>query len=145
AHEMRPYIADLARIAPILISAYPNAGLPNAFGEYDEKPAETGDFLGEFARSGLVNIVGGCCGTTAEHIRAIAERVRGVAPRRVPEVAPATRFSGLETLTIEKDSNFIMVGERTNVTGSKRFANLIKADDYNKALEVALDQVRNGA
>src|SRR5262249_45137880 len=89
AREMRPYIAELSRIAPVLISAYPNAGLPNAFGEYDEKPAETGDFLGEFARSGLVNIVGGCCGTTADHIRAIAEKVRGVEPRRVPEVAKA--------------------------------------------------------
>jgi 5-methyltetrahydrofolate--homocysteine methyltransferase len=145
ATEMRPYIADLSRIAPVLVSCYPNAGLPNAFGEYDEKPADTSGFLQEFAQSGLVNIVGGCCGTTPDHIRAIAQKVVGIEPRSVPAPEPSTRYSGLETLTIGPDSNFIMVGERTNVTGSKRFANLIKAGDYNKALEVAAEQVRSGA
>ncbi|MBE7485634.1 MAG: methionine synthase [Polyangiaceae bacterium] len=145
AREMRPYMAELARSAPVLASCYPNAGLPNAFGEYDEKPADTGGLLGEFARDGLLNIVGGCCGTTPEHIRAIAEQVKGVAPRVVPSVTQATRYAGLEVLTIDASSNFIMVGERTNVTGSKKFANLIKAGDYQKALEVAVEQVRNGA
>jgi 5-methyltetrahydrofolate--homocysteine methyltransferase len=142
---MRPYIAELSRIAPVLVSCYPNAGLPNAFGEYDEKPADTSALLREFGESGLVNIVGGCCGTTPDHIRAIAERVANVPPREIPTIPEATRYSGLETLTIGADSNFIMVGERTNVTGSKRFANLIKANDYNKALEVAAEQVRSGA
>ena len=142
---MRPYLADLGRAAPVLASCYPNAGLPNAFGEYDETPEITGSLLGEFARDGLLNIVGGCCGTTPEHLRSIAERVRGVAPRAVPTVAPATRYAGLEVLTIDSTSNFIMVGERTNVTGSKKFANLIKAGDHQKALEVATEQVRNGA
>ncbi|MBI3200568.1 MAG: methionine synthase [Myxococcales bacterium] len=145
ARDMRPYLAELGRAAPVLVSCYPNAGLPNAFGEYDETPELTGSLLAEFARDGLFNIVGGCCGTTPDHIRAIAEKVRGLAPRAVPSVAPATRYSGLEVLTIDENSNFIMVGERTNVTGSKKFANLIKAGDYQKALEVAAEQVRSGA
>ncbi|MBK7584092.1 MAG: methionine synthase [Myxococcales bacterium] len=145
AQEMRPYMAELSRAAPVLLSCYPNAGLPNAFGEYDETPDQTGQFLAEFAKDGLLNIVGGCCGTTPEHIKAIAERVRGIEPRAVPSITPATRYSGLEVLTIDSSSNFIMVGERTNVTGSKKFANLIKANDYQKALEVAAEQVRSGA
>ncbi|MEZ4355137.1 MAG: methionine synthase [Myxococcota bacterium] len=147
ATEMRPHVAELARIADCRISSYPNAGLPNAFGEYDEAPETTGGLVGEFATSGLVNIVGGCCGTTPDHIAAIARNVAGVAPR--PRPAPAdehvTYFSGLETLVIRPDSNFQMIGERTNVTGSARFRKLIEADDYDKALEVALDQVRGGA
>jgi 5-methyltetrahydrofolate--homocysteine methyltransferase len=145
AREMRPWVEELSRIAPTLLSCYPNAGLPNAFGDYDETPDQTGELLREFAESGLVNIVGGCCGTTAEHIRAIAREVQRVAPRRPPEPPKLTRFSGLETLTITPESNFIMVGERTNVTGSKRFANLIKSEDYTSALAVAADQVRSGA
>ena len=145
AQQMRPYLAELGRIAPVLISCYPNAGLPNAFGEYDETPAQTSGFLREFADSGLANILGGCCGTTDEHIRALAERVKDAPPRDIPEVEPAARFSGLETLTIRPDTNFVMVGERTNVTGSKRFANLIKADDYATAVDVAAEQVRSGA
>ena len=146
AHEMRPYVADLARIADVNISCYPNAGLPNAFGEYDEMPPDTAAALGEFARSGLVNVVGGCCGTTPDHIRAIAAAMEGVEPRRIPVVDHhIARFSGLEPLTIDASSNFIMIGERTNVTGSKRFANLIKSGDFGTALEVALDQVRGGA
>ena len=146
ATDMRPHVAELARIADCYVSSYPNAGLPNAFGEYDEAPATTGELVGEFATSGLVNFVGGCCGTTPDHIRAIAQAVEGVAPREVPESDPETTyFSGLETLVIRSDSNFQMIGERTNVTGSARFRKLIEADDYETALEVALDQVRGGA
>ena len=147
ADLMRPYIEELSRIASSLVSAYPNAGLPNAFGGYDETPEITGRLVGAFGTEGLANIVGGCCGTTPAHIFAIAERVKGVAPRvpPVPPPNPPSRFAGLEVLAIRSDSNFIMVGERTNVTGSKKFANLIKAGDFNKALEVAAEQVRSGA
>ncbi|MBW2497078.1 MAG: homocysteine S-methyltransferase family protein, partial [Deltaproteobacteria bacterium] len=146
ATDMRPHVAELARIADCYVSSYPNAGLPNAFGDYDEAPATTGELVGEFATSGLVNVVGGCCGTTPDHIRAIAEAVEGVAPRRRPKPDQGiTYFSGLETLAIRPDSNFQMIGERTNVTGSARFRKLIEADDYDAALSVALDQVRGGA
>ena len=146
ADEMRPFLAELAGFAPAFVSCYPNAGLPNAFGGYDETPQETAAKLREFAESGLVNLVGGCCGTTDAHIRAIAQAVEGIAPRRLPEPeAGIARFSGLETLSIRPDSNFIMIGERTNVAGSRRFANLIKKGDYQTALEVALQQVRGGA
>jgi 5-methyltetrahydrofolate--homocysteine methyltransferase len=145
AREMRPYVVELARIAGSLVSCYPNAGLPNAFGEYDETPEATSGLLREFADEGLVNIVGGCCGTTPDHIRAIVARVEGVRPRTPPRPDTLTRLSGLEPLVIRPDSNFIMIGERTNVTGSKRFAELVKAGDYGKAVEVALDQVRGGA
>lgn len=146
ATDMRPHVAELARIADCYISSYPNAGLPNAFGEYDEEPDTTGGLVGEFATSGLVNIVGGCCGTTPPHIKAIAEAVEGVAPREIPTLDdPVTFYSGLETLVIRPDSNFQMIGERTNVTGSAKFRKLIEADDYDRALEVALDQVRGGA
>ncbi|MFQ5415593.1 MAG: methionine synthase, partial [Myxococcota bacterium] len=146
AEEMRPFLADLAAVAPCYVSSYPNAGLPNAFGAYDEEPADTGAFIGEFARSGLVNLVGGCCGTTPAHISAIAQAVAGVAPRTLPEAdAHAAHFSGLEPFAIRPDSNFIMIGERTNVTGSRRFANLIKKGDVITATDVALDQVRGGA
>ncbi len=180
ARDMRPYLAELARIAECYVSCYPNAGLPNAFGDYDEQPAETSQLLQEFVTSGFANIVGGCCGTTPDHIAAIVKAVEGAAPRRLP--APATlpgspdlgsripdpgdgapdpgddapgderrapmkysQFSGLETLTIRPDSNFQMVGERTNVTGSARFARLIKADNYTEAVQVAAEQVRSGA
>ena len=146
ATDMRPHVAELSRIAECYISSYPNAGLPNAFGEYDEEPETTAELLGEFATSGLVNFVGGCCGTTPPHIKAIAQAVEGVAPRPIPENDSLdTYYSGLETLVIRSDSNFQMIGERTNVTGSARFRKLIEADDYDKALEVALDQVRGGA
>src|SRR5690606_4805240 len=124
---------------------YPNAGLPNAFGQYDEVPERTGELVSDFVKSGFANIVGGCCGTTPDHIRAIAERVRDLPPRALPDVPAETRYAGLEPLTLRTDSNFIMIGERTNVTGSKKFANLIKAGDYSKALEIAVEQVRNGA
>jgi 5-methyltetrahydrofolate--homocysteine methyltransferase len=146
ARDMRPYLAELAGLAPCHVSCYPNAGLPNAFGQYDEAAADTARQIREFAEAGLVNIVGGCCGTTPEHIRAIAAAVDGVEPRRATiEEVPFTRLSGLETLTIRPDSNFQMIGERTNVTGSARFARLVKNGDFAAALDVALEQVRGGA
>ena len=147
AREMRPYIAELARIADVYISCYPNAGLPNAFGGYDEHAAETSQLLREFATSGFVNLLGGCCGTTPEHIRAIADAVDGVVPRPLPagDGERFSQFSGLETLTIRPDSNFIMIGERTNVTGSRRFERLIKTGQFTEAAGVTLDQVRGGA
>jgi len=145
ADFIRPYVAELGEISPAFVTAYPNAGLPNAFGGFDEKPATTAALLREFAESGLVNIVGGCCGTTPDHIRAIAEAVAETAPRPLPQPDPLTRFSGLETLTLREDSNFLMVGERTNVTGSARFRKLITAGDFDAAVQVALDQVRGGA
>ena len=147
AREMRPYLAELARIADTWISCYPNAGLPNAFGEYDERPAETAELLREFATSGFVNLLGGCCGTTADHVRAVADAVAEVAPRPVPARGGVrvTEFSGLERLAVPPDGNFLMVGERTNVTGSRRFARLIREADYAAAADVALEQVRGGA
>jgi 5-methyltetrahydrofolate--homocysteine methyltransferase len=179
ARDMRPYLAELARIAECHVSSYPNAGLPNAFGEYDELPAETAALLRDFATSGFANILGGCCGTTPEHIAAIAKAVEGVAPRPLPDgssiaeqvrlkpdttdVASSpdaidddgsvrlqpdqhyTQFSGLEVLTIRPDSNFQMVGERTNVTGSAKFARLITSGNYAEAVGVAAEQVRGGA
>ncbi len=147
AREMRPYLAELARIAGTWISCYPNAGLPNAFGEYDERPAETAALLREFATSGFVNLLGGCCGTTPDHVRAVAEAVRDVAPRRLPAApaSPLTEYSGLERLAVRPDGNFLMIGERTNVTGSRRFARLIRDEDYAAAADVALEQVRGGA
>ena len=146
AREMRPYLADLARIADTFVSCYPNAGLPNPFGQYDEQPADTSSLLRQFALDGLVNIVGGCCGTTPDHIRAIAAAMDGLAPRAVPEAdATPTRYAGLETLTIRPDSNFQMIGERTNVSGSARFRRLITSGDFTEAADVALEQVRGGA
>jgi 5-methyltetrahydrofolate--homocysteine methyltransferase len=148
AREMRPHVAELARIAETYVTCYPNAGLPNAFGEYDELPAETSALLRDFAESGFVNIVGGCCGTTPDHIRALDAAVAGLPPRRIPDPGsriPFTQLSGLEPLTIRPDSNFIMVGERTNVTGSKRFSRLITSGDFVEAAHVAVDQVRGGA
>ena len=146
AKEMRAHIAELARIADTLVCAYPNAGLPNEFGRYDESPASMAALLGEFAAAGLVNIVGGCCGTTPDHIRAIAARRRGQdAPRQFPAVAPLLRLSGLEAFTLTPEIPFVNVGERTNVTGSARFRKLITAGDYAAALAVARDQVENGA
>jgi 5-methyltetrahydrofolate--homocysteine methyltransferase len=145
AAQLRPHVAELARLSGTYVASHPNAGLPNAFGGYDETPEETGELLGEFAGAGLVNIVGGCCGTTPAHIAQIARTVRGVPPRRVPLIQPATRFSGLEPFAIGPDTGFVMIGERTNVTGSARFRRLIEADDYQAAVDVALEQVRGGA
>ncbi len=145
AKQLRPHIEELSRVADCAISAYPNAGLPNAFGEYDEEADETAAHLGEWARSGLVNIVGGCCGTTPAHIAAIARAVAGL-PARKPAGPPRRcRLSGLEALNLEPEMLFVNVGERTNVTGSAKFRKLIEADDYTSALAIALDQVANGA
>src|SRR4051812_35972679 len=145
AEDLRPYVAELSRVADCFVSAHPNAGLPNAFGEYDETPGQMAEVLGEFATSGLLNIVGGCCGTTAEHIAAIADAAKGVAPRTVPEIAPALRLSGLEPVTVTEESLFVNVGERTNITGSAKFRKLIKDGDYDTALSVAAQQVEAGA
>ncbi|MCB9411111.1 MAG: methionine synthase [Mycolicibacterium sp.] len=145
APEMRPYIAELSRIADTFVSCYPNAGLPNAFGEYDESPQRQAGYIAEFAEAGLVNLVGGCCGTTPAHIAEIAKVVAGTPPRPVPEIEVATRLAGLEPLNITEDSLFVNIGERTNITGSARFRNLIKAEDYDTALSVALQQVEVGA
>ncbi|MGK5115439.1 methionine synthase [Geodermatophilus sp. CPCC 205506] len=145
AAEMRPYVAELSRIADTFVSCYPNAGLPNAFGEYDESPEETAAVLAEFAASGFVNLVGGCCGTTPAHVAAIAAAVQDRAPRTPPAVPPALRLSGLEPLVVTSESLFVNVGERTNITGSARFRNLIKAGDYPAALAVARQQVEAGA
>ncbi len=145
AKQLRPYIEELSRIADTYISAYPNAGLPNAFGEYDEEPCQTADLIKDFAASGFVNIVGGCCGTTPHHIQHIREAVQGIAPRKPPVLEPRCRLAGLEPLNIGSDSLFVNVGERTNVTGSAKFRRLIEADDYNAALDVARQQVASGA
>jgi 5-methyltetrahydrofolate--homocysteine methyltransferase len=145
AAEMRPHVAELARISDTYVASHPNAGLPNAFGGYDETPLQTAELVGEFAQSGLVNIVGGCCGTTPAHIAEIAQRVRDTAPRTMAAKPATTRFSGLESFAIGPDTGFVMIGERTNVTGSARFRRLIEADNYQGAVDVALDQVRGGA
>ncbi|GGI96246.1 methionine synthase [Halopseudomonas pertucinogena] len=145
AKELRPYLQELSAKADTHVSAHPNAGLPNAFGEYDETPEQTAALVAEFARSGFVNIVGGCCGTTPEHIRCIAEAVKDIAPRQIPEIPKACRLSGLEPFTIDRDSLFVNVGERTNITGSAKFARLIREENYTEALEVALQQVEAGA
>ena len=145
AKDMRPYIEELSNISESYISCYPNAGLPNAFGGYDQTPEEMADQVQEFATNGWVNFLGGCCGSTPEHIQAIAEAVKGFQPRVPAEIEKHTRLSGLEALNITPDKGFIMVGERTNVTGSPRFKKLIKADDFDSALAVARQQVENGA
>jgi 5-methyltetrahydrofolate--homocysteine methyltransferase len=145
AKELRPYVAELAAAADTLVSVHPNAGLPNELGGYDDSPEMMADMIGEFARSGLVNIVGGCCGTTPSHIRAIGEAVRGVAPRAIPDKPHYLRLSGLEPFTLTPETNFVNVGERTNITGSAKFRKLIAANDYEAALEVAREQVANGA
>src|SRR5437016_5647037 len=145
AKEMRPFLEELSRLAPIPITCYPNAGLPNAFGGFDETPDRMAADLGEFARNGWLNIAGGCCGSTPEHVRAIGTAICGVAPRVLPKVEPYSRFSGLEALVIRPDTNFVNIGERTNVTGSPRFAELIRKEDYERALAVARQQVEGGA
>ncbi len=145
AEEMRPHLVELSRLAGTYTACHPNAGLPNAFGGYDQTPEETGGLLGEFAESGLVNIVGGCCGTTPEHIARIAAAAKDLPARTAPERSTRTRFSGLEPFEIGPDTGFVMIGERTNVTGSKRFRRLIEGDDHQAAVDVALEQVRGGA
>ncbi|MCL4118010.1 UNVERIFIED_CONTAM: hypothetical protein GTU68_056148 [Idotea baltica] len=143
--ELREYVGELSRISECNVSAHPNAGLPNAFGEYDLSPEEMAEHVKEWAESGFLNLIGGCCGTTPEHIRQMAEAVEGVKPRQLPSLPVACRLSGLEPLTISKESLFVNVGERTNVTGSARFKRLIKEELYDEALSVAREQVENGA
>ncbi|MGV9299567.1 methionine synthase [Amycolatopsis sp. NPDC003676] len=145
AVEMRPHVEELAKLADTYTACHPNAGLPNAFGGYDQTPEETGGMLGEFAGAGMVNIVGGCCGTSPAHIAKIAEAVKGLPPRPVPAHEASTRFSGLEPFKIGADTGFVMIGERTNVTGSAKFRRLIEAGDHQAAVDVALEQVRGGA
>ncbi len=145
AQELRPYVKELARVAECYTSAHPNAGLPNEFGEYDQTPEEMAVIVREFAASGFLNIIGGCCGTTPAHIKAIAEAVADCVPRIPPRHKPACRLAGLEAFNITADSLFVNIGERCNVTGSARFKKLILEDDYATALEVALEQVENGA
>jgi 5-methyltetrahydrofolate--homocysteine methyltransferase len=145
AKEMRAHIEEIGQVADTLICAYPNAGLPNEFGLYDESPEHMAGLLKEFAESGLVNIVGGCCGTTPDHIRAIAQAVGGLPPRRIPAIKPMLRLSGLEPFTLTPEIRFVNVGERTNVTGSAKFRKLITAGDYAAALAVAREQVESGA
>ena len=145
AEEMRPYVAELSQLAGTYTACHPNAGLPNAFGGYDQTPEETSRLLADFAGAGLVNIVGGCCGTSPAHTARIAAAVSGMPPRPLPAAPPRTRFSGLETFAIGPDTGFVMIGERTNVTGSRRFRRLIEGDDHQGAVDVALEQVRGGA
>ena len=145
ATEMRPHVAELSRLAGTYTACHPNAGLPNAFGGYDQTPQEMAQLLAEFTEAGLVNIVGGCCGTNAEHIAHIKAAVAEMAPRPVPAVSAGTRFSGLEPFDIGADTGFVMIGERTNVTGSARFRRLIESGDHQGAVDVALEQVRGGA
>ena len=145
ARALRQYVQELSRVAPCFVSTHPNAGLPNEFGGYDESPEYMAEVLREFAESGLVNLVGGCCGTTPAHIEAIAAAIADVPPRRLPAPPPRLRLSGLEPLTVGPESLFVNVGERTNVTGSRKFARLILAGDYDAALEIARQQVENGA
>ncbi|MBI1733194.1 MAG: methionine synthase [Gammaproteobacteria bacterium] len=143
--ELRPHVEELAGVADTFVSVHPNAGLPNAFGGYDETPESMANVLGEFARSGFVNLVGGCCGTTPEHIRAIAEAVRGCRPRAIPESPRYCRLSGLEPLTLRPETGFINIGERTNVAGSPKFLQLIQEGNLEGAVEIARQQVENGA
>ncbi len=145
ARELRPYVEELARKAETWVSAHPNAGLPNAFGEYDETPEEMAAVIEEFAASGFLNIVGGCCGTTPEHIQAVAAAVAKYPRREIPQIAPACRLSGLEPFNITRDSLFVNVGERTNVTGSAKFRRLIREENFAEALDVARQQVESGA
>jgi len=145
AEQLRQYVEELSTISTSYVSAHPNAGLPNEFGEYDESPEAMAIHIREWAEAGFLNIIGGCCGTTPAHIKAIAEAVEGIKPRQRVENKHYCRLSGLEPLTITPESLFVNIGERTNVTGSLRFAKLIKEGDYDTALEVARQQVENGA
>jgi len=145
AKQMRPFIDELSNVANCLVSIYPNAGLPNEMGEYDETPATMSSLLKEYAEASFFNLVGGCCGTTPDHIKAISKMVKGFKPRKIPEIKTYLRLSGLEPLVVRPDSNFVNVGERTNVTGSKKFEKLIVSGDYEAALAVARNQVEGGA
>ena len=145
AEQLAAHVEEISRLAPVHVTTHPNAGLPNEFGEYDQSPEHMAAIIGDYARRGMINIVGGCCGTTPEHIRAFADVLAGAAPRAIPAIAPACRLAGLEALNIGADSLFVNVGERTNVTGSARFARLVREENYEAALEVAREQVAAGA
>ncbi len=145
ADQLRPYVEELSRVAACRVSAHPNAGLPNEFGAYDQTPEEMALIVKEFATSGFLNIIGGCCGTSPEHIKAIAQAMEGIKPRVIPQIKPALRLSGLEPFNVDESSLFVNVGERTNVTGSAKFRRLIKEEHFEEALQVARDQVENGA
>jgi 5-methyltetrahydrofolate--homocysteine methyltransferase len=145
ADLLRPYLQTLSQVSHVPVSAHPNAGLPNEFGEYDESPEQMAKMLGEFAKDGIINIIGGCCGTTPDHIEAIVEEVSKHKPRKLPEPSNFLLLSGLEPVKIKPDSMFVNIGERTNVTGSIKFARLIKEDKFDEALAVALHQVQGGA
>ncbi|MEL6988245.1 MAG: homocysteine S-methyltransferase family protein, partial [Bacteroidota bacterium] len=145
AQELRPHLKSLSKIANCYVHAYPNAGLPNEFGEYDQGPEEMKEYIKEFAESNFVNMIGGCCGTTPAHIKAMAEAVKTLKPRSISEKPAITQYSGLEPLQLREDLNFVNIGERTNVTGSRKFARLITSGDYAEALSVAQQQVDGGA
>ena len=145
AEQMRPWISELSLVADIFVFAYPNAGLPNELGEYDQTPIDMATHIEEFAKSGLVNLVGGCCGTTPEHIKQIVKAVDGIKPRVIPKMTSFTKLSGLESMIIRPDTNFVNIGERTNVTGSVKFRKLIKRGDYEEAIKIARSQIDNGA
>jgi 5-methyltetrahydrofolate--homocysteine methyltransferase len=145
ADEMRPFLEEISNAAETYVTCYPNAGLPNAMGGYDQGPADMAEKIGAFARDGLVNAVGGCCGSTPDHVRAIGEAVAGVAPREIPTLPKWTRLSGLEPLVLRPESNFLMIGERANVTGSKKFKRLIMEENFGEAVDIAVTQVRDGA
>jgi 5-methyltetrahydrofolate--homocysteine methyltransferase len=145
ARAMKPYVEELSSKAPFFISAHPNAGLPNQFGGYDDSPADMAGQLKEFLEAGAVNIIGGCCGTTPDHIKAFAALAKNYAPRRLPEIPVRTRLSGLEPLAVSRESNFVNIGERTNVAGSTKFAGFIREGKYEEALSVAREQVEGGA
>ena len=145
AEDLRPYLTELAKIAGTNVNVHPNAGLPNEFGGYDDTPEYMAGVIRDFANSGLLNIVGGCCGTTPDHIAAIRDAVSDCAKREIPELAPALHLSGLEPFEVKPDTLFVNVGERTNVTGSAIFKRMITGEDYNAALTVARQQVENGA
>ena len=145
AEQLTPYIEELSNMASIFTSAHPNAGLPNELGEYDQSARQMAELIESFLQKGFVNIIGGCCGTRPDHVKAIAEVAAKYPPRKVPEYKPVTRFSGLELLEVTKDTNFVNIGERTNVAGSKKFARLIREEKYDEALDVARNQVDGGA
>ena len=145
AEQIRPWLSELSSSANINVFVYPNAGLPNEFGEYDQSSSAMAAIIKEFAMSGLVNLVGGCCGTTPDHIQALVEAVDGLKPRSIPLIEPLTKLSGLEPVTIRPESNFVNIGERTNVTGSAKFRRLIEKDNYEEALSIARQQIENGA
>ena len=142
--QMRPFLEELSNLAHVYTTLYPNAGLPNEFGAYDETPKQMGDVLKEYAESGYINILGGCCGTTPDHIQYFADVAANLPPRRIPDIAPQTQYSGLEVLTVKPENNFVNIGERCNVTGSRKFSRLIREEEFDAAVQIAQQQVDDG-